>query len=276
MRGLGFVMATLLAGCAVVPRETLLTIVPGAPRPVAAQIANYQAAVDAIVSVMTETLQLPVPSTSFTLYFYPHRQAFAQGLTDQFNTDPTVARDIAKSALGRVRQTKDGKQLLVNEELMHSLGWPERIHVLAHEITHIVQYEIADGKLGGDLWLVEGFADWVAYQVLEALGLDTFSRRKHFKIGQVKRKHEPPSLAQMMTVHDWQALNARYGSAIPYAQAFLATDLLIEQRGVSAVIDYFRLVPQATDLIQTFQAAFGTELSTFQHEYATYLESLGG
>jgi hypothetical protein len=23
------------------------------------------------------------------------------------------------------------------------------------------------------LWLIEGFADWVAYQVLEALGLDT-------------------------------------------------------------------------------------------------------
>jgi hypothetical protein len=276
MRRLGIVMMTLLAGCAVVPRETRFTVVPGASRPVSAQIANYQDAVDAIVSVMTETIQLPVPSASFTLYFYPYREAFAQGLTDQFNTEPTLARDIAKSALGRIRQTKEGKQLLVNEEMMHDLKWPERIHVLAHEITHIVQYELADGKLVGDLWLIEGFADWVAYQVLEALGLDTFRRRKHFKIAQVKHKRERLALAQMITVQDWQALNARSGSAIPYAQAFLATDLLIEQRGVSSVIDYFRRVPHATDPIQNFQAAFGIELSTFQHEFATYLESLLG
>ena len=80
----------------------------------------------------------------------------------------------------------------------------------------------------------------------------------------------------MTTVQDWQALNARYGSAFPYAQAFLATDLLIEQRGLSSVIDYFRRVPHATDLIQNFQAAFGVELSTFQREFTAYLESLLG
>jgi hypothetical protein len=276
MRGLGFVIATILAGCTVVPRETRLTVMPGASRPVVAQIGNYQDAVDAIVSVMTEDLQMPVPRTSFTLYFYPYREAFAQGLTERFNTDPTRARAIAKSALGRIRQTKEGKQFLVNEEILDNLRWPERIHVFAHELTHIVQYELADGRLTGDLWLIEGFADWVAYQVLEALGLDTFSRRKHLKIDQVKHEREHPLLSQMVTVQDWEALNASYGSAIPYAQAFLATDLLIEQRGLSAVIDYFRRVPLATDLMQNFQAAFGTELATFQHEFTAYLESLLG
>ena len=276
MRGLSFVMATVLAGCIAVPRETRLTVMPGAPRPVATQIGNYQDAVDAIVSVMTEDLQLPVPSTSFTLYFYPYREAFAQGLTEQFDTDPTLARAIAKSALGRIRQTVEGKQFLVNEEILHGLKWPERIHVLAHELTHIIQYELADGKLAGDLWLIEGFADWVAYQVLEVLGLDTFSRRKHLKIAQVKHEREQPPLSEMITVQEWQALNTRYGSAIPYAQAFLATDLLIEQQGLSSVIDYFRRVPHATDLSQNFQAAFGVELSTFQQEFTVYLANLHG
>jgi hypothetical protein len=276
IRGLSFVMATVLAGCTAVPRETRLTVMPGAPRPVATQIGNYQDAVDAIVSVMTEDLQLPIPRTSFTLYFYPYREAFAQGLTEQFNTDPTLARVIAKSALGRIRQTAEGKQFLVNEEILAGLKWPERIHVLAHELTHIVQYELADGRLAGDLWLIEGFADWVAYQVLEVLGLDTFSRRKHLKIAQVKHEREQPPLSQMVTVEDWQTLNARYGSAIPYAQAFLATDLLIEQQGLSSVIDYFRHVPHATDLIQNFQAAFGVEPSTFQREFTVYLENLHG
>jgi hypothetical protein len=276
MKRLGFVIATILAGCAVVPRETRLTVIPGASRPVAAQIANYQDAVDAVVSVMTEDLQMPVPATSFTLCFYPHREAFAQGLTQQFKTDPALARDIARSGLGRLRQTTEGKQLLVNEEILGDLQWPERIHVLAHELTHIVQYELADGKLAGDLWLIEGFADWVAYQVLEALGLDTFSRRKNLKIAQVKHEPELPLLAQMVTAKDWDALNAKYGSTIPYAQAFLAIDLLIQQRGLSSVIAYFRRPPHASDHIQIFQASFGIELSTFQHEFSVYLESLLG
>ena len=87
---------------------------------------HYEDAVDAIVCVMTEDLQLPVPRTSFTLYFYPYREAFAQGLTEKFNTDPTLARAIAKSALGRIRQTVEGKQFLVNEEILHGLSGLQR------------------------------------------------------------------------------------------------------------------------------------------------------
>jgi hypothetical protein len=276
-RGFSFVMAMILAGCAVVPRETQLTITPRVERPVAAHIGNYQDAVDAIVSVMTEDLQIPLPRTSFTLYFYPYREAFAQGLTEKFNTDQTLAREIAKLALGRIRQTKEGKQLLVNEEILDYLNWPARIHVLAHEITHIAQYELAHGKLTGDLWFIEGFADWVAYRVLEVLGLDTFSRRKNQKIAQVRREDEHlplPSLSQMSTAKDWDSLSARYGSAIPYAQAFLATDLLIQQRGVSSVIDYFRRVSHSRDRLENFQAAFGEELLAFEDEFTAYVERL--
>ena len=278
-RGLSFVMATILAGCAVVPREAQITVTPGGERPVTARIGNYQAAVDAIVSVMTEDLQIPLPNTSFTLYFYPYREAFAQGLTEKFKTDPALAREIGKSALGRIRQTKEGKQLLVNEEILEPLNWPARIHVLAHELTHIAQYELAQGRLAGDLWFIEGFADWVAYRVLEVLGLDTFSRRRNQKIAQLKREegHLPlPSLAQMVTVKDWDALSARYGSAIPYAQAFLATDLLIQQHGVTSVVNYFRLVSHSRDRVENFQAAFGEELLTFEGRFTAYVEHLHG
>jgi hypothetical protein len=242
-----------------------------------AHIGNYQTAVDAIVSVMTEDLQIPLPKTSFTLYFYPYREAFAQGLTEKFHTDPTLAREIAKSALGRIRQTKEGKQLLVNEEILDSLNWPARIHVLAHELTHIAQYELAHAALRGDLWFIEGFADWVAYRVLEILRLDTFSRRKAQKIAQAKREdgHLPlPSLSQMVSVKDWDTLSARYGSAVPYAQAFLATDLLIQQHGIPSVIDYFRRVSSAKDRLESFEAAFGEELLAFEHEFTTYVERL--
>jgi hypothetical protein len=276
VRELGLMIATILVGCTTMPGETRLTVMPGAPRPVAMQIDNYQDALDAIVSVMTEDLQIPVPRTSITLYFYPDREAFAQGLTDRFNNDPILARAVAKSALGRLRQTREGKQFVVNDEILAGLRWPERIHVLAHELTHIVQYELAEGKLAGDLWLIEGSADWVAYRVLEVLGLDTMSRRKDLKIAQVRQEQERTPLSEMITAQEWQALNSRYGSAIPYAQAFLATDMLISQRGLSAVMDYFRRVPHATDLSENFQAVFGMELSTFQQGFTAYLENLLG
>jgi hypothetical protein len=279
LRGFTIVMMMIVAGCTAVPRETRLTLTPGAPRPVTVHITKYQDAVDAVVAVMTEDLQIPVPVTSFTLYFYPYREAFAQGLTEKFHTDPPLARDIAKSTLGRIRQTQEGKQLLVNEEMLDQLRWPERIHVLAHELTHIVQYELAHGRLVGDLWLIEGLADWVASRVLEALGLETFSRRKHEKIAQVKREseHVPlPSLSQMATVQDWDALSARYGSALAYAQAFLATDLLIHQQGLSSVMEYFRRVNPSTDRFQNFQVAFDEELSAFEHEFSAYVAGLLG
>jgi hypothetical protein len=275
-QALSILVCMLLTGCGTIPRETLVTVTPGAPRSVAAHITAYQDAVDTIVSVMAEDLQIPVPETSFALYFYSNREAFAQGLTEKFKTDPVVAREIAKSALGRIRQTHEGKQLLVNEEILEYLQWPDRMHVLAHELTHIVQYELAGGRLAGDLWLIEGFADWVASQVMEALGLDTFSRRKNQKIAQFRREHTPPSLSQMATVQDWDALSARHGGAIAFGQAFLATDLLIQRHGLASVIEYFRHVNRASSRRQHFRAIFGEELSAFEREFIAYLEGMLG
>ncbi|HSF29426.1 MAG TPA: hypothetical protein VLK82_02995 [Candidatus Tectomicrobia bacterium] len=265
-----------LAACGTVPRERLLTVTPGAPRSAAAHITSYQDAVDTIVSVMAEDLQIPVPETSFTLYFYSNREAFAQGLTEKFNTDPVVAREIATSALGRIRQTQEGKYFLVNEEILEHLRWPDRIHVLAHELTHIVQYELAGGRLAGDLWLVEGFADWVACRVLEVLGLDTFGRRKNQKMAQFSREQTPPSLSQMATVQDWDALSTRHGGAIAYGRAFLATDHLIQQHGLASVIEYFRHVNRASSRRQHFRAIFGEEPSAFERDFNAYLERLLG
>ena len=69
---------------------------------------------------------------------------------------------------------------------------------------------------------LRGLPDSVAYQVLEVLRLRHLQPHEPLKIAQVKHEHEQPPLSQMITVQEWQALNTRYGSAIPYAQAFLS------------------------------------------------------
>jgi len=279
IKGLCFVIATILAGCTAVPRETQLTVAPGGTRPVAANIVNYQDAVAAIVSVITDDLQIPVPSTSFTLYFYPYREAFAQGLTEKFNTDPTIARDNAKFSLGRMRQTKESKQLMVNAEILERQKWPDRIKFFAHELTHIIHYELANRTHAGDQWLKEGFADWVAYQVLQALGLDTFSSRQAQQIARVRRakeRHPLPSLSQMISLREWDTLSATHRSAFTYGQAFLATDLLIQRHGPPSVIEYFRRFTQSRDRLQNFRTAFSEELSAFESQFSAYLERLLG
>jgi hypothetical protein len=277
MGALSLVVGMILTGCTAVPRATQLTVAPGVPRPVAAHLTNYQEAVHAIVSAMTEDLHIPVPRTSFTLYFYPYHEAFAQGLTEKFKTDPIHAQDIAKFALGRLRQTRESKQLLVNEEVLERQRWPERIHFLAHEITHIVQYELANGRPVGDQWLREGHADWVAFRVLEALGLDTFSARQKQQIARVrsaKERQALPSLSQLVTSDDWDRLSAKYGGKMVYGQAFLATAFLIQRRGLSSVLEYFRRPPPPGDRLLHFQVAFGDALSTFERDFSAYLEHL--
>jgi hypothetical protein len=80
----------------------------------------------------------------------------------------------------------------------------------------------------------------------------------------------------MATVRDWDALSAKHGGAVAYGQAFLATDLLIQQQGLASVLEYFRCISHASDRLQHFQAIFGEELSNFERDFSTHLERLLG
>jgi hypothetical protein len=59
-----------------------------------------------------------------------------------------------------------------------------------------------------------------------------------------------------------------------YGQAFLATDLLIERRGLFSVVDYFRHFTRSKDRLRNFQAAFGKDLAAFEREFTAHLERL--
>jgi hypothetical protein len=276
MDGVALLIATVLVGCAAVPRATPLAIAPGSPWP-AAPIASYQDAVDAVVAVMSEDLHIPVPRTSFTLSFYPHREAFARGSTEKVGIDPPIAQDLAKFALGRLRHTRHTKHLFANAEILERQPWPDRIRFVAHDITHIVQYELAERGFGGDQWLLEGFADWVAFRMQDSLGLDTFSRRRNRQIARVEQAKERghlPSLSQLITSRDWDTLSARHGGSMTYGQAFLAAEFLIHRWGVAPVLEYFRRFARSRDRLRNFQAAFGQDLPTFEGECAAHLEHL--
>ena len=66
------------------------------------------------------------------------------------------------------------RRVLINDAAVRELPWPYRIALLAHELTHTIQYEWGGGTRGtSEQWLREGFADWVEMETLVALGFTT-------------------------------------------------------------------------------------------------------
>jgi hypothetical protein len=265
-------VALMLAGCASAPRIIPISVTPGQAPPAAERIADYPEAFQAIGVVMSRDLGLPVPRVS--LYLYPHRDAFEEGLKAERHMEPGLARDSASFARGVGGPDK----ILVNEGALVHTPWPERVKFLAHEFTHTIQFDLARGRRGtSEQWLREGYADWVAFRVLDSLRLGRFADERARRVGQVKhaidRKPFPP-LAELSTFPQWVSWRSRQGTEVTYGQAFLAVDLLIERRGHPAAVDYFRRFARVDDRLGNFRAAFGQDLTAFDREFAAYLRDL--
>jgi len=44
------------------------------------------------------------------------------------------------------------------------------LRLIAHELTHVSQIELAVAKDAGEQWLAEGMAEWVAFSTSSAWG----------------------------------------------------------------------------------------------------------
>jgi hypothetical protein len=172
------------------------------------------------------------------------------------------------------------KRILVNELVFFRYPWSERIRVLAHEMTHIVQKAVVNGlPTTTHQWLTEGFADWVSYKVLDSLGLDTFGKSRERSVDHVsKARHYQtfPLLSQLAKGTDWRTWLRNLGHEATYGQAFIAADFLIDQKGLPAVIEYFRLFSRSKDRERNFATAFGEPLSTFEEKFSKHLQVLLG
>jgi hypothetical protein len=262
--GTSFIGCTRLADIRVVH-------VPGdspAPASRIQWILDYNGAVATIASVMEEDLRLgPVTAT---LHFFPDRQAFQDALIGE-GYDSGFARDTASS----LDAIAGHRRVLLNEAALARLGWTDRVALLAHELTHTAQYELAGGRRGSsDQWLREGFAEWVSWRVLEALGASTMAAGRRTNLGRVRAAHaraELPALARLVTFRQWVGLRTHQGAVPMYAQSFLAVDFLIERHGLDRVLKYFRAFGQSDDRIAIFQQTFGETLVSFERAFRSHL-----
>lgn len=223
------------------------------------EISSYDRAATAILQVFERDLGFPAFPAN--LRFYPGRAAFEAALLDS-GYDPALARVTAgtMSAIGGYRQ------VLLNESALYDLSWPARVGMLAHELTHSLQYEWGGGVRGmSDQWLREGFAEWVAARVLEQLGairLEDVRRRKREEVRRMGGARLP-RLDEMAGFEAWVTINDALNAA-PYTYAFVAADLLVERHGVPAVIRYFQLFARSPNRVRNFELAFGESLAAFE------------
>jgi hypothetical protein len=242
------------------------------PPPAPPRIDNYPDAFRAIASVMSRPLNLPIPRVS--LYLYPNRDAFEEGLKTEAHMSPELAHGTASVARGSGGPHK----IVVNEAALVHTPWPERVRFLAHEFTHTIQFDLAGGRHGSSQqWLREGYADWVSFRVMDALGLETYGALREQRLARMRRVatlKSFPALAELSTFPEWLTARRTLGAEITYYQAFLAVELLIARHGVQAPIEYFRRYLRSDDRSANFRAAFGQDFLPFDREFAAHLRTL--
>ncbi len=258
--------AALAVGCA---RETLVLsfwIAPDDP-PVSAPLApgrNYEAAVRAITGIMERDLELPL-SGPLTVFVYPTRAAYTEGLAGAGGFPPGRAAEIAAYA---VAVTQSGR-LFVNDEGLRDEPRRVWLGILAHELAHHAQYQLSAGRRGrSEQWLREGVADWIACQVLDRLGETTFDRERMLALHDVAggwRELRPESLdlTELGRPLGWEARHLRPDGQIVYRLAFLLADELVQEHGWHSILHYFRAFARSDDRFDNFRQAFGQSLEDF-------------
>src|SRR6266853_1783928 len=187
-----------------------------------------------------------------------------------FSIDPATitvprAAQLSEFAVGLGKR----RQLLLNADGAQPRG-REWLRLIAHELAHVSQIEMAQGEGRAEQWLAEGMAEWVAFTSLERLGLDTLANRRALATAGI-RNHAALVAARLdlETLGNPRGFTVRHlkeGSLPTYQLAFLMADYLIERDGFPRMLDYFKSFERRQDRHSNFRDTFGQSLDQFEKE----------
>ena len=266
------VLLCLASACCAGVEEFPLQVQPGGEIPTGVAIEGYPAAVKAIVQVMVRDFRVPAPRGK--LLVYGTREEFERGLVEHLKIKPALAKSTAKFAKGAV----GSYNLLVSEPALAESNWPQRIEFLAHELTHCVQLTLANKPgIARPQWLMEGSAEWMAFYVTAALGLDDLKSvrmRLAEKVRAARQQGGLPRLVGVDTFEQWVATRGKYGFDATYSQSFLAADFLVARHTFARIADFFRRFERSDDAGANFNASFGESIGDFGSALDAHLEKL--
>jgi hypothetical protein len=274
-----------LGACATAPREPWVLesdVLRARPVREPGRISSYPEALATTLDVLQRDLGLPpVP---VRLVFLPDTRTL-RNLLVEIGYPARLAREVARemAAIGGHRV------VLINQARLESRGWSGRVAVLAHELGHVLQYELGGGTRGTSAqWLREGFSEWVELRVLETLGeaerekawsqalarVRSPDRVQVLTLGgpdsfpewaeRVPSRVRPPPLAGLGSFPDWvRELRGEAGGAL-YEYAFIAVTTLLQEHGLPATLRYFELFAERQDPAANFLEAFGQSEAQFE------------
>jgi hypothetical protein len=262
-----------LSATSAVAQRVPVTLLSAPPASVAPDVDD-EALLSAIASTMVGALTLPLVTPLYA-YFYDSEEAFAQGLVRDAGANPARVGDHVRFATG-VGQIRG---IFLRRDLLRKATLVGRAGLLAHELTHVSQQALANGRaVPTEWWLDEGHADWVKYQVLAQLRLQPYARSRTVQVREIRRAGplgDLPPLTSLSTQRGWvEARDQPGGKGATYAQAFFAAEYLIETKGPDPLLAYFRRARPARDRAAAFQDAFGVTLESFASQFARRLPEI--
>jgi len=229
---------------------------------------SHEATVRGVASVLSRELALPVPDRVM-VYIYTTRAVFEQGLMTDGRLPAVRAAELSEFAVGVGKR----RQLLLQDEGSQPAA-REWLRLVAHELTHVAQIELAQGEGRAEQWLAEGMAEWAAFTVLERLGLDTLAERRAAALGHVREqaalRGARLDLETLGTPRGFTVRHLREGSLPTYQLSFLMTDFLIRRHGFDGLVEYYRSFASGSARHEAFRVAFGQTLEEFESEMLRY------
>jgi hypothetical protein len=227
-------------------------------------LVNPEAAVRRVARILQSDLALPLPAR-ITLRLYDSPARLEHGLVHDAGVAPSVAAGIGGFAAG---VTFEHELLLLETESRR--GARQWLRLVAHEMTHLAQIELAGGEGRGAQWLAEGMAEWVALDVLDRLRLRDAGGERSALMDAVRAhlrgQDLPVDLGQLDDPLAFYDRARRSGVAGTYQLSLALTDRLIARHGLGRVVEYFRAFGERRDRAANFQRAFGRTLDDFGRE----------
>ena len=253
-----YLLVLFMAACGYPERPTVISISnlgtfrPASPR----DIKSVEQALAAIITVCRDDLKFP-PVQTFEANLYKNSQSFASYGVDwrMFPTDVARMTAFARGSKIHVDLQK------VNDDT----GWAAFTWLLAHEIGHTIHHEVSGVIPLSDPWFNEGFAEWVAAKVFDALAWQDYS----YSISKVTNESARhlnilPHLPTLRDRNAWnRILTGNYGTLRTYSLGLVAVDRLLQRKKLDSAIPLLSA--------NTFNEALGGSYEEFDQDLRRHL-----
>ncbi len=222
-------------------------------------LVTPEGAVRRVALVLRDDLRLPLPA-EVTLRLYATPKLFEQGLVQDGGVAPSLAATISGLAVGASLESSLfllEPSIGLGRSADSRRGVREWLRLVAHEMTHVGQVELAGGQGRASQWMAEGVADWASLVVLDRLRLQPMQAERDGRLASIHAPRTPIDLGGLDDPRDFIERSRRDGTDTTYGVSFALADRLIDRYGFARTREYFQAFAHERDRALNFRAVFG-------------------